>query len=275
MIMFAQEEKAKNSTVSTKQVARTWDVCWQDNFEQTKHKFLKKPFYRKFFKQDSLSFIIFDVLRNELVDFKGKYMLEAGSGTGLLSLKCAGEGANVTMVDVSKSALDLSALFFKAEGKYGNFINADIFNLPIKDKTYDVVWNVGVIEHFFFTEQIAILREMARICKKGGLIITINPASHKSLYTFCKKFAERSGQWVLGYEEPVNSLSQHVRSISEATMVKEYRVGFLYQVKFLHYLFYKIRIIQKLVSKTTEFLNIIFNIVNRLPGCFLVTVIKK
>lgn len=49
------------------------------------------------------------------------------------------------------------------------------YSFPIPDNTYDVVLSAQVIEH---VRKIWVwMKELARICKPGGLVITINPVS--------------------------------------------------------------------------------------------------
>ena len=49
------------------------------------------------------------------------------------------------------------------------------YNFPIPDNSYDIVLSGQVIEH---VRKIWVwMREVARVCKPGGLVITINPVS--------------------------------------------------------------------------------------------------
>jgi SAM-dependent methyltransferase len=51
----------------------------------------------------------------------------------------------------------------------------DPYNFPVEDEMYDIVLSGQVIEH---VEKIWVwLREIKRVLKKGGLVITINPVS--------------------------------------------------------------------------------------------------
>ena len=49
------------------------------------------------------------------------------------------------------------------------------YSFPVPDETYDVVLSGQVIEH---VRKIWVwMREVARVCKAGGIVITINPVS--------------------------------------------------------------------------------------------------
>ena len=58
----------------------------------------------------------------------------------------------------------------------GMIISKDVYNYPIKDNTYDIVFSAQVMEH---VQKIWVwLRELKRITKPGGKIITIMPVSY-------------------------------------------------------------------------------------------------
>ncbi len=65
------------------------------------------------------------------------------------------------------------------------------YKFPIEDNSYDIVLSGQVIEH---VRKVWIwIKELSRVCKKGGLIITINPVSypfHKSPYDCWRIYPE-------------------------------------------------------------------------------------
>ena len=65
---------------------------------------------------DSLSQTIYDKIMEVSGGIQGKRILEAGSGTGKISLRLAAEHAEVTLVDYSENALFNSrSAFYKAK----------------------------------------------------------------------------------------------------------------------------------------------------------------
>lgn len=55
------------------------------------------------------------------------------------------------------------------------FVSRHEYEFPIPDGTYDIVLSGQVIEH---VKKIWVwIKEVARVCKAGGLVITLNPAS--------------------------------------------------------------------------------------------------
>jgi SAM-dependent methyltransferase len=55
------------------------------------------------------------------------------------------------------------------------YVAKDEYTFPIPDQTYDIVLSGQVIEHVRKIWRWA--RELSRVCKKGGLVITVNPVS--------------------------------------------------------------------------------------------------
>jgi len=56
-----------------------------------------------------------------------------------------------------------------------DFRSKDGYNYPLTDNSYDIVLSGQVLEH---VRKIWVwIKELARICKKGGYVITINPVS--------------------------------------------------------------------------------------------------
>ena len=59
--------------------------------------------------------------------------------------------------------------------RYGNIISADGYHFPIEVGVYDVVFSSSVAEHVKAIWDW--MPELARVCRKGGLVITICPTS--------------------------------------------------------------------------------------------------
>jgi len=221
-----------------KEIARIWDSLW------------KKV---KVEEWDKPSETIYQILCKAIIARKDKLMLEAGSGTGRISLKLMRERkATVILLDVSKTAIKMSKEHFKERGQVGFFILGSIFNMPIKTNSIDIVWNAGVLEHFSEHERTLALKEMAKACRNNGLIITINPYSRSLLYRVGKWVAEKRKKWIYGYEKPVNSMTKH--AMDNCLWVTEYSADFDTSINFLSSIPY-----------SRYFIPIICKIFNRLP----------
>ncbi|MFH1392118.1 MAG: class I SAM-dependent methyltransferase [bacterium] len=102
--------------------------------------------------------------------YKNPHILEAGSGSGKASI-LLGKNLKRTLVDISMNALEYAKYIAKKfNAKNIEYVNGNIFALPFEDKTFDLAWNIGVIEHYKYTQSVLILREMIRVTKQEGKI---------------------------------------------------------------------------------------------------------
>ena len=176
---------------------------------------------------DYLSQIILVALKNEISDIEGKGILEAGSGTGRISLRLARKGAAVSLLDNSARAINFSKWLFEKSSEKPNIVCASIDAMPYVSNTFDVVWNAGVVEHFVGKEQEKILSEMIRVCKSGGLIITINPYAKSILHSFGRFIIEKLGRYPFGDEVPVTTLKDKSDALGCELKKDEYSIGFI------------------------------------------------
>jgi SAM-dependent methyltransferase len=118
-------------------------------------------------------------------------VIEVGCGTGqTLNMTC-----DTTGFDISLPALKI------ARYNCDHPIQGDIFHIPFKDNTFDLVYNSGVIEHFPEPTNAIAVNEMVRITKPGGTVIVIVPNSLCLWYRFGKFLASLLGRFEFGYEE--------------------------------------------------------------------------
>lgn len=176
---------------------------------------------------DYLSEVIFQVLKREFGDFFCKDIIEAGSGTGRISLRLGGLGAKVTLLDYSKEALNNSMRSFKSNNLSAEFIQADIFNIKSCKKNYNLVWNAGVLEHYPYRQQAVILDSLIRICKRPGTVITFNPYSKSIVYNLGKKALIKLNRWPFGKEYPISTIYDIYPKNNKCTNIDEYSIGFI------------------------------------------------
>lgn len=93
-------------------------------------------------------------------------VLEVGCGRGSLSAYFADAGWECTLLDLSANAIELAEVAFAKTGFTAQFDVGDCLSLPYGDNEYDVVFSIGLLEHF---ENIsAVLVEQLRVLKPGG-----------------------------------------------------------------------------------------------------------
>ena len=105
-------------------------------------------------------------------------VLEAGCGSGGSSFYLA-EHIPVHLLrlsDVSEKALRFAKQCqpssFTANVEYKK---ESAFDLKVSSGKFDLVWNVGVIEHYPLNELLAMIKEMLRVTKIGGYVIVAIP----------------------------------------------------------------------------------------------------
>ena len=126
-------------------------------------------------------------------NLKSGKVFEPGSGGGMASAKLASLGFELTCMDLSQNALRKSTSLFKSLSLNAKFFLGDLFNLPIKDNQFDIVFNQGVMEHFRLAKLDPSdgVKEMLRVLKKDGTLIIFVPAYFSPLffiYHFFKLF---------------------------------------------------------------------------------------
>lgn len=98
----------------------------------------------------------------------GKDVLEIGAGTGVHARLLAQAGANLSAVDLTPTAVELTRKRLAEHGLDADVREADAEHLPFADASFDFVWSWGVIHHSESTEKVA--AEIARVLRPGGTL---------------------------------------------------------------------------------------------------------
>lgn len=243
--------------MSRERVKEVWRNYWTQERDKELH-------------LDEMSEAIVSELLKTCGYIKGKKVLEAGCGRGMISAKMAELGAEVYLLDISQEALKIARKHFIAKNLHAMFIHGDILDFPFKDSTFDIVWNAGVMEHLEEELQLRALQGITKIIKPEGLFITFNPYAGAFFYTIGKKYAEKKGIWPYGPEFPVKSLGDGCR-VAGLTVLREYPICFKENLSYLSYVSKHLRSIVKLILLpfSKRFLMKIFG------GYLLVTIAVK
>lgn len=97
----------------------------------------------------------------------GKRALEIGCGRGSLSCYFSEAGFDCTLVDLSESVIDVAKNIFEKNNLKANFQVGDANALEIADNSFDVIYSIGLLEHFEDIEKP--LKEQIRVLDKGGI----------------------------------------------------------------------------------------------------------
>ena len=93
-------------------------------------------------------------------------MLEVGCGAGVDLARFAKGGANVTGVDLARSAIELARANFSQQGLSGRLEVADGERLPFADDSFDLVYAHGVVQYTANPQRL--VDECRRVLKPGG-----------------------------------------------------------------------------------------------------------
>jgi ubiquinone/menaquinone biosynthesis C-methylase UbiE len=122
-------------------------------------------------------------------------VIEVGCGSGEGMAQFEKSGLETIGIDISFEALKLARKTSNAA-----LLGADGFHLPFKDETFSLTYNSGVIEHFEYPKDLALLSEMVRITKSGGFVLVIVPNKSCLWYRLLKSMARKVKKWEFGFE---------------------------------------------------------------------------
>jgi 2-polyprenyl-3-methyl-5-hydroxy-6-metoxy-1,4-benzoquinol methylase len=101
-----------------------------------------------------------------LSQLAGKRVLEIGCGMGFHSETMIRAGAQLTAIDLTQTAVDMTRRRLQLRGLKGEILQADAEQLPFDDRSFDFVWSWGVIHHSARTGRI--VRQIARVLRPNG-----------------------------------------------------------------------------------------------------------
>jgi len=139
---------------------------------------------------------------DEIIDlFDGQLMgikiLEVGAGSGSDCITLAKLGGKCFALDFSREALKTCQHLAKEADVEVKSILADCRQIPVQDGFFDLVFSVGLVEHF--KNPVPMLREQIRVLKNGGFFIVDVPQKY-NLYTIVKHLRMVLGSNPFGWE---------------------------------------------------------------------------
>lgn len=99
---------------------------------------------------------------------KGTRALEVGCGRGSLSCYFSDAGYGCTLLDISEDVINRARVIFQEHNLKAEFEVGDAEKLPFDDKSFDIVFSIGLLEHFEDCDPL--IREQVRVLDDGGLL---------------------------------------------------------------------------------------------------------
>jgi len=159
------------STISAEQLEHVTDhenEHWSRVFKDEKKKITEeRKLYSSYWWEDyyrQINSIIKSTIK------PNSRILELGSGSGKATL-LLGDNYKKHLFDISPPAIEFARyLSSQLKAKKVEFSIGNGFDTKLKPKSYDYVWNIGVIEHYTGTQATAFIAEMIRLTRDDGYI---------------------------------------------------------------------------------------------------------
>jgi ubiquinone/menaquinone biosynthesis C-methylase UbiE len=145
---------------------KIWDQYWErEKYRPNRLYDIVARIYRKYIIKRSLNHFIIKYLA------PNANVLHAGCGSGQVDTDIA-DYIFITALDISQKAL---TIYKQTNKNISRVIQGSIFSIPVRENTYDGIYNLGVMEHFYNEDIDKILKEFHTVLKPCGKIILFWP----------------------------------------------------------------------------------------------------
>ena len=126
-------------------------------------------------------------------ELAGARVLDVGVGSGRFAEIAADLGASLTGIDITRAA-EVAA---ENLGPRALIAQADLFDPPFADETFDVVYSIGVLHHTPDTR--AAVQRISRLVKPGGILAiwVYHPYRSQRVSGFYRRFTTRMSERAL------------------------------------------------------------------------------
>lgn len=115
---------------------------------------------------------------------KGACVLDAGAGRGRLLFELAEAGLRVIGLENNQTLVQSGNQEIKNKGKEKElrFIEGDIRDIPLEDKSVDAVVDVCLLQHILPTDHQTYMSEVSRVIKPGGFFFLVTLSKKTETY---------------------------------------------------------------------------------------------
>lgn len=145
--------------------AEKHDLKWYQSISE--HRWKVVPYYWDFVGFDS---------------YAGKKILEIGCGAGTDACEFARHGADVTAIDITDHAIELTTKRAEVEGLNIKAMKYDGDRLPFDPDTFDVVYSCGVLHHSPFMDDL--FADTHKVLKPGGELVMMLYHRNSAIYYY-------------------------------------------------------------------------------------------
>jgi ubiquinone/menaquinone biosynthesis C-methylase UbiE len=129
----------------------------------------------KTWRQNSHELLMRDYLLGQIGDPAGKKTLDVGCGVGIYSMVLAELGAETSAQDLSEAYVEEGRRDFAELDLHCTFKVGDAAQLEFEDNYFDYVISADFFEHITPATKTAVLSEMYRVLKPGGIAVIKTP----------------------------------------------------------------------------------------------------
>lgn len=161
------DQRTKKNSLKKKKISESFGYEWQKFPEMLKE------------WEENFNFYFKPLTSLDLL--KGKIILEAGCGKGRHSYYSAKIAKEIIAIDLSP-AIDV-AFYNNKNASNVYFIQADIYNLPFRENSFDFIFSLGVLDHLPEPEQG--FKKLTKLLKnKAGILVYVYRKYPKNTFHF-------------------------------------------------------------------------------------------
>lgn len=103
-------------------------------------------------------------------------VLDVGAGRGLWLAKLVADGNRVIGLEYIRDLVTKGNSDIKREGyeDRARFIHGDVRDIPLTDRSFDAITDIGVLQHLNQADWQRYLSEVCRVVKSGGYILNVS-----------------------------------------------------------------------------------------------------
>jgi SAM-dependent methyltransferase len=275
--MMQLSPKNTDEKLLADQAARNWARFWEDVTAVAPSSVPTGSLNRlkRFLRRAGGLELAYRLVSRELGNAPHRKVLEAGCGTGEISLRFARAGERLFMLDTSEAAVSFCKTRAEATGLSVAVVRGSIFDLPFKEGSFGAIFNVGVLDHFGPEYRQRAVKEVARTLEAGGRAALLTNSARSIIHPIAMKSASKRGRWPFGFKDAVESLLESAQNGESTAPLREYSRGFVSQFEFLHYCLPGGHRTKRVFLALFYLISLPFSLLNRFPGQYLVSIMDK